>query len=76
MGDILERRCGMSKARTKTFCIYTLRTFLGEAECWITCYPQQKWEYEIKGEKVELNRKGISLIIPKNEFEKHWKVVE
>ena len=66
----------MSKARPNTYCVYTLKTFLGDAECWISCYPQQKWECEIKGDKVTLDRKGITLIIPKADFEKHWKAVE
>lgn len=66
----------MNQARPKSFVMYTLKTFLGNAECWISCYPQQKWEYGIKGDKVTLNRKGISLTIPKTDFEKHWKVVE
>ena len=64
------------KARPKSFIMYTIKTFLGDAECWISCYPQQKWECEIKGDKVTLDRKSISLIIPKADFDKHWKVVE
>ena len=66
----------MGKVRVKTFLIYTLKTFLGDAECWISCYPQQKWEYRVKGDKVTLDRKNISLTIPKTDFEKHWRVVE
>ena len=66
----------MSKARPKTVCVYTLKTFLGNAECWISCYPQQKWGCEIKRDKVTLDRKGITLTIPKADFEKYWKVVE
>lgn len=66
----------MIKVRPKTMCIYTLKTFLNDAECWICCYPQQKWECEIKGDKVVLDRKGVTLTIPKEDFEKHWKEVE
>lgn len=66
----------MGKSRTKTFVIYTLKTFLGDAECWISCYPQQKWEYNIKGDKVTVDRKGVSLTIPKDDFEKRWKIVD
>ena len=66
----------MNKARVKTVCVYNIKTFTGKAECWLSCYPQQKWEYEVKGDKVWLDRKGITLIIPKEEFEKHWKVIE
>ena len=66
----------MNRARPKTFIIYTIKTFSGDAECWISCFPQQKWEYEVKNNKVTLRRKGIALTIPKDDFEKHWKVVE
>jgi len=66
----------VNKARPKSFVIYTLKTFLGNAECWISCYPQQKWEYEVKENKVTLSRKGISLTIPKADFEKQWKAVQ
>lgn len=66
----------MGKARPKTFCIYTLKTFLDDAECWIYCYPQQKWEYREHGDRVTVDRKCISLTIPKTDFEKHWKAVE
>lgn len=66
----------MSKARPKIFCIYTIKTFSGDAECWIYCYPQQKWICEIKGDKVTLNRKNVSFTIPKTNFERQWKVVE
>ena len=66
----------MSKARPKTVCVYTIKTFLRDAECWISCYPQQKWEYEVKGDKVILDRKSITLIIPKADFENSWKVVK
>lgn len=62
------------KARPKTYCIYTLKTLNG-AECWISCYPQQKWECEIKKNEVVLNKKGLTLIIPKTDFERQWKVV-
>ena len=64
------------KARPNEAATYTVQTFSGDAEVWISCFPQQIWEYrEING-KVMLSRKNISLTIPKEEFEKHWKVVE
>ena len=66
----------MNKARPKSFVIYSIKTFSGDAECWISCYPQQRWEYEVKENKVTLRRKGITLIIPKVDFEKRWKVVQ
>ena len=64
------------KARPKEVATYTARTFSGDAEVWIGCFPQQRWEYWEKSGKVTLSRKNISLTIPKEEFEKHWKVVE
>lgn len=64
------------KARPKEAATYTVQTFSGDAEVWISCFPQQIWEYwEING-KVTVSRKNISLTIPKEEFEKHWKVAE
>lgn len=64
------------KARPKSYVTYTIKTFIRDAECWISCYPQQKWGCEIKGDKVTLDRKGVSLTIPKGDFDNHWKVVE
>lgn len=66
----------MNKVRPKTVCMYSLKGLLGEAICFIHCYPQQKWEYRVKGNKVTLERKGISLTIPKADFDKYWKVIE
>ena len=66
----------MNIARPNTFVIYNIKAFISSAECCISCYPQQKWEYEIEEYKVTLRRKGISLTIPKEDFEKHWKVVQ
>ena len=64
------------KARPKEAATYTVRTFSGDAEVWIYCFPQQRWKYREKGGKVTLILKNIFLTIPKEEFEKHWKVVE
>ena len=66
----------MSKARPKRFVIYRIASFDGQAECHIYCYPQQKWEYSIDGNKVELSRKEVDMYIPKEYFDLHWKVVE
>lgn len=66
----------MAKARPKTFVTYTVATFTGDAEVWINCFPQQIWEYRERNGKVTVSRKNISLTIPKEEFEKHWKVME
>lgn len=64
------------KARPKEAATYTVATFSGDAEVWISCFPQQIWECREKGKKVTLSRKNVSLTIPKEEFEKHWKVVK
>lgn len=67
----------MNKARPKSYILYQIVTFSGDARCYIHCYPQQKWEYAMKGNnQVELTRKEISLIIPKEEFAKHWIIVD
>ena len=64
------------KARPNEAATYTVQTFSGDAEVWISCFPQQIWEYWERNGKVTVRRKNISLTIPKEEFEKHWKVVE
>lgn len=64
------------RARPKGFVTYTVQTFTGDAEVWISCFPQQIWEYWERNGKVTVRRKNISLTIPKEEFEKHWKVAE
>lgn len=66
----------MGKARPKEAATYTVQTFSGDAEVWISCFPQQIWEYQERNGKVTVSWKNISLTIPKEEFEKHWKVVE
>ena len=66
----------MSKARPKSYTMITISAFTGEAKCFIHCYPQQKWDYSIKGDKVQLIYKNLDLMIPKEDFEKYWKVVE
>lgn len=65
----------MNKARPRIFVMYNIKTFFGDAEVWISCYPQQKWEYSVTHNKVTLTRKGISLTIPREDFEKRWKVI-
>ncbi len=64
------------KARPKEAATYTVQTFIGGAEVWISCFQQKIWEYRKEDRKVTVSRKKISLTIPKEEFEKHWKVVE
>jgi len=72
----------MKKARPKTYVmysIYRIATFDKSAECYIHCYPQQRWDFEqapFNVNSVQLSYKNIIIIIPKEDFEKKWKVVE
>ena len=55
----------------------TCRIAVFNAECWILCYPQQKWEVSDKnGLMVTLSYKNITLRMPIEEYEKKWKEVE
>lgn len=60
---------------SKKHIVYRLATCLGEAECHIYCVPRQKWDAEFNSENVRLSRKNVTLVIPKDDFEKHWKEV-
>ena len=64
------------KARPNTFVTYTFGAFNGNTEVWIHCRPQQKWDYQDTIGKVVLRWKNMSMVLPKKEFEKHWKVIE
>lgn len=65
------------KARTKTYIMYRVATFSGDAEVMIHCFPQQKRDVTEKGGMhVKLSRKNITFMIPREDFEKQWKVVE
>ena len=55
--------------------MYRIATFDGKAKCLIDCFPQQKWKCGISDKTVTLERKGTTLMIPKEDFEKHWKVI-
>lgn len=66
----------MGKARVKSYVMYMIQTFDGQAKCQINCYPQQKWDYCIGSDEVILERNGIKLWIPKEDFEQRWKVIE
>lgn len=53
--------------------------FDSRSACYIYCCPQQKWEAkeaDTNGRYVELSRKGVSITIPRYDFESHWKEVE
>lgn len=58
-------------ARPKKYIIYK---FGFEAKCYIHCYPQQTWKYTIDGNMVYLSneKKHIDIIIPLDDFKKHW----
>lgn len=65
------------KARTKTYVMYRITTFFGDVEVMIHCFPQQKWDVIEQGTNhVRVSRKNITFIIPREDFEKQWKVVE
>ena len=67
---------GMKYAKVNHYTMYTIATFDGKAKCLIDCHPQQIWQCEIIDKTVALARKGMTLMIPKEDFEKYWKVVE
>lgn len=67
----------MAKVRPIAFVMYRIAAFLGDAECYIYCYPQQKWDAENTDDgRVELSRKNVTFIIPNDDFNRNWKVVE
>lgn len=58
------------------FGVYIFPTFPENAKCVIDCFPQQKWEaQEWDDGKVRISRKNVTMYIPKDDFEKHWKEV-
>lgn len=61
----------MKKARPKVAMIYRFCDW----RCVISCYPQQRWSVEDKGDTVKLERNNITMEIWKEDFEKHWKVL-
>lgn len=63
-------------AKPKECSILWVGNFSETAKVHIHLYPQQKWEYSFANGKVRLEYKCISLLIPKEDFEKYWKVVE
>lgn len=40
--------------------------------CYIHCYPQQKWDYVYKGDKVELGYKNMAITITADDFKERW----
>lgn len=67
------------KARPKNFIIYRIPTFSGDAECYIRCYPQQRWEAKENSHDknmINLEYKNITLTLPKKEFNNNWKSLD
>lgn len=65
------------KAKPKKYVMYTIKSFSGEAECYIHCHPQQTWEINKKDKNhTELSRKNLTIVIPTDDFEKQWKIIK
>lgn len=65
-------------ARIKSsWSIYKFGCFDGSA-AYVYCYPQQRWEVSISdiSDKVMLSRNGVTIEVPKAEFEKNWRVID
>ena len=57
------------KARPKTYIMYRIATFLGDAEALISCYPQQKWDVNEKdGKHIKLSRKKYNFCDSERRF--------
>lgn len=66
----------MNKAKPKNYVMITVSNFTGQAKVYLHCYPQQIWHYKIHGNECHLTYKHIDLVIPKEDFEKYWRVIE
>lgn len=64
------------RARVKSHVLYRISSFLGDAKVYIDCWPQQRWEYSTEKGLVRLERKGLVLYLPKEDFEKRWIIVD
>ncbi len=65
-------------ARPRTYVTYRFG-FDSRSACYVHCCPQQRWEVKetgTNGRYVELSRKGVSMTIPREDFESYWKEVE
>lgn len=58
------------KARPRSVVMYMFGGTL--YPCYINCYPQQKWDYVYKGDKVELRYKNMAITITTDDFKGHW----
>lgn len=63
-------------ARPKTYVMLTISNFTGEAKCYIHCYPQQRWKYMLDYKSAMLEHTNYTMIIPREDFEKYFKVME
>ena len=66
----------MGTAKPNGHAILWVGNFSETAKVHIRLYPQQKWKCRIDGDKVNLEYRHTDLQIPKEDFEKYWKVVE
>lgn len=41
-------------------------------QAYVSCYPQQRWEYKNKGNVTELRRDKIVITIKNEDFRKDW----
>ena len=59
-------------ARPRDYLLYRMATPGEKAKCYIHCFPQQRWETTFDDREVILEHQGITIIIPRAEFEKTW----
>lgn len=58
--------------KPRTYVMFRVAAFDGKAECYIHCYPQQKWRCRVDGKTANLEYKNISLSIPIADYEKYF----
>lgn len=64
------------KARTKSYIIKKISNNSGTSQCYIHCYPQQKWSCSFVGNEVHLTYKHLDLCIERSEFDTYWMIIE
>lgn len=60
--------------RPKVWCQYVF----GGDQCWISCLPQQKWQFKREeggGVTIFSEKQHILLRVTVEDFEQHWKEV-
>ncbi len=63
-------------ARPRAYVTYRFG-FDSRSACYIHCWPQQRWEAKETdngGRYVELSHKNVSIVIPRGDFEEHWRL--